>query len=272
MQNKKRWIRISLRTFLVLITCAAIGVAGFANYARTRKAAFAAVRQAGGEVRMAYGEPSQLEKWFGPEVFGAVAEIDMRKGSTDNELLKHIGKLSELRRLNLSSVSIDDEGLRLIAHLPLEELWLQRTQVTDSSAETLSKMKTLYMLSLNATSVTDAFLEQLQALPNLQVLGLRGSQVSGVGMKSLARHPNLMKLDVYQTQVDDSGVGHLVACQSLTGVGLSMTKVTNAVFEHLDKLPNLTDADLSANDLVTTEAVLAFEKSHPKCDIEWYGK
>jgi hypothetical protein len=51
-----------------------------------------------------------------------------------------------------------------------------------------------------------------------------------------------------------------------------MTKITDAVFHHLDKLPNLTDADLSANRPVTTEAVLTFEKSHPKCDIEWYGK
>ena len=51
-----------------------------------------------------------------------------------------------------------------------------------------------------------------------------------------------------------------------------MTKVTNDVFEHLDKLPNLTNSDLSANRPVTTEAVLAFEKAHPGCDIEWYGK
>ncbi|MBW3600332.1 MAG: hypothetical protein KY475_24070 [Planctomycetes bacterium] len=51
-----------------------------------------------------------------------------------------------------------------------------------------------------------------------------------------------------------------------------MTSVTDAVFEHLDKLPNLSDVDLTANRPVSTEAVLAFEKSHPKCDIEWYRK
>ena len=101
--------------------------------------------------------PLDLKNGLGPEIVGAVLEIDMRKGSTDNELLMHIGKLNELRRLNLSSVSIDDEGLRLIAHLPLTELWLQSTQITDSAAETLSKMKTLQKLSLNATSLSDSF-------------------------------------------------------------------------------------------------------------------
>ena len=51
-----------------------------------------------------------------------------------------------------------------------------------------------------------------------------------------------------------------------------MTQITDAVFVSLDKLPNLTSADLNANGLVTTEAVLNFEKSHPNCDIEWYRK
>ena len=91
-------------------------------------------------------------------------------------------------------------------------------------------------------------------------------------MKFLPRHAKLKKLDVYSTEVDDSGVGNLVECQSLTNLGLSMTKVTNQVFEHLGMLPNLQGADLSANRPITTKAVLAFEKTHPQCDIEWYGK
>ena len=186
--------------------------------------------------------------------------------------MAHIGALKELRRLDLSNADIDDDGLRQIIHLPLRELWLQETNITNASAATVSRMKSLDFLQLNATSLSDAFLEQLASMPELEDLGLRGTRVTGVGMKYLSRHPNLKKLDVYSTDVDDAGVKHLVDCQSLTDVGLSMTKVTNHVFEHLARLPNLTDADLTANRPVTTEAVLAFEKSHPKCDIEWYRK
>jgi hypothetical protein len=237
-----------------------------------RKAAVAAIREAGGQIQMEMGTPSRLESWFGPELFGNVLKIDLRDSKkVDNDLLTQIGVLKELRRLDLSSAHIDDEGLRRIAHLPLEELWLQSTQISDKSAATLSKMPTLNFLQLNATSLSDEFLENLQPLPALQRLGLRGTRVTGAGMKFLPRHPILTELDVYHTKVDDAGVEQLAACQLLTSLGLSMTQVTNQTFEQLAKLPNLTDADLSANRHVTTEAVLDFEKNHPKCDIEWYG-
>jgi Leucine-rich repeat (LRR) protein len=256
----------------VLFTCLSVAVAWFAHYAHQRWAAFEAIRQAGGNVQMRIGKPSRLEKWFGAELFGTVTKVDLGEGKADNVLLAHIAALKELRRLDLTDADIDDDGLRLIAHLPLRELWLQGTKITDASAATLSKINSLDFLQLNATSLSDAFLERLDPLPELANLGLRGTHVTGVGMKYLSRHPKLSKLDVYDTDVDDSGVAHLVACQSLLCVGLSMTKVTDVVFQHLDKLPNLTEANLNANGPVTTEAVLAFEKSHPKCDIEWYGK
>ncbi len=273
MASKNRWFRFSLRTFVVALTCVRVTVGWFGRYAQQRRAAFDAIREAGGRIQMGIGEPSRFEAWFGPEVFGSVNKVDLRKGKADNELLRHIGVLKELRRLDLSGIHIDDEGLREIAHLPLRELWLQEAKITDASAATLSQIKTLDFLQLNATSLSDEFLERLEPLPELENLGLRGTQVTADGMKYLSRHPKLMKLDVYHTDIDDSGVQHLVACQSLTDVGLSATKVTNEVFESLDKLPNLTEVDLSGNERrVTTEAVLAFEKTHLKCDIEWYGK
>ena len=272
MPSKKRWFRTSLRTFFVLFTFVAIAIAWFAHYAKQRRAAFAAIRQAGGDIQMGLREPSLIEEWFGAELFGSVNKVDLRKGKADNQLLAHIGVLKELRRLDLSNADIDDEGIRRIAHLPLRELWLQSTNITDASAATLSKIKSLDFLQLNATSLSDAFLEDLQPLPELEDLGLRGTLVTSAGMKYVSRHSNLEDLDVYSTDVDDSGVQRLVDCQSLTSLGLSMTKITDRVFQHLAKLPNLTDADLTANRPVTTEAVLAFEKAHPKCDIEWYRK
>jgi hypothetical protein len=269
MSPTKRWLRISLRTSFVLFTCVAIAVGWFARYANQRWAAFAALRQAGADIQMGVGEPSRLEDWFGAELFGTVNKVDLREGKADNKLMVRIAALQELRRLDLSNADIDDDGLRLIKHLPLRELWLQETKISDASAQTLSQIKSLDFLQLNATSLSDAFLEQLQPLPELENLGLRGTDVTGDGMKYLSRHPKLKKLDVYHTEVDDSGVAYFVACQSLGEIGLSMTKVTDAVFEHLDKLPKLTDVDLNASP-VTTQAVLAFEMSHPKCDIEWY--
>jgi hypothetical protein len=272
MPGTNRRFRFSLRTALLLLTGLAIAFAWFGQYANRRMAAFSAIRQAGGDIQMGIRDESRLEKWFGAELFGSVNEVNLRKGKADNELLAHIAALRELRYLDLSNADIDDEGLRRIASLPLRELWLQETRITDASAATLSQIKTLRFLQLNATSLSDAFLDQLQPLPGLENLGLRGTQVTSTGMKCLSRHPKLKDLDVYHTAVDDSGVECLVACPSLTSLGLSMTKVTNQVFQHLARLPNLTDVDLTANRPITTAEVLAFEKAHPQCDIEWYAK
>lgn len=270
MPNRKRLLRISLRTLLVLVTCAGLVIAWAANHIRTRKSALAAIRKAGGEIRINFHDPTQLEEWFGPDVCGDVMNIDMRKGSADNDLLLQIARISELRRLDLSDADIDDAGLRSISALPLRELWLQSTKITDASAATISEFKSLDFLQLNATSLSDRFLEELKSLPELENLGLRGTGVTSAGMSFLSRHPKLKDVDLYHTEVDDSGVAQLVACQSLTEIGLSATKVTDAVFEHLDKLSNLEAVDMSGNRPVSTEAVLAFEESHPKCDVEWY--
>jgi Leucine-rich repeat (LRR) protein len=270
MSSKRRLLRISLRTLFVFVTCIAVSLALFAHYARTRRAAIAAIQKAGGNIEMNTRDPSLLEGWFGSEVFGTVNKIDLREGEVDNALLAHLAALKELQGLDLSNADIDDEGLGHIEHLPLRELWLQGTDITDASAARLSKMTSLTFLQLNTTQLSDAFLEHLAPLPELENLGLRGTNVTSNGMKYLSRHPQLKRLDVYYTKVDDSGVAHLVDCPLLTYLGLSMTLITDAVFEHLDKLANLTDADLSGNQEVTTDAVLEFEKSHSTCDVEWY--
>ncbi len=271
MPTKRNWLRISLRGFLVVFTCAVIGFAWCAHYANKRWAAFSAIRQAGGKIQMGMGEPSRLERWFGSELFGTVNKVDLRKGKVDNDLVPHIAALRELGRLDLSNAAIDDDGVRQLVHLQLSELWLQGTNIIDASAASISQIKSLDFLALNATSLSDSFLKQLDPLPNLESLGLRGTEVTGVGMQFLSRHPRLRELDVYSTKVDDAGVEHLLECRSLAEIGLSSTNVTDTVFEHLGKMPNLTTADLNASP-VTTESVLAFEKSHPKCDIEWYRK
>ncbi|MEX2119155.1 MAG: hypothetical protein WD847_06065 [Pirellulales bacterium] len=84
--SKSRWFRYSLRTGLLVVTCLAIAFAWFGHYANQRKAAFSAIRQAGGDIRMGIREPSLLEEWFGAELFGSVEEVNLRKGQADNAL------------------------------------------------------------------------------------------------------------------------------------------------------------------------------------------
>jgi hypothetical protein len=266
----KRWLKISLRSLLLAFTCISVVFAWYAHGTRQRRAAIAAIEAAGGKVRMASRSRSWIEDWLASDFRGAVSNVELRKCNVTNELIAHVAVLTELRELDLSSTPVDDDDLKKIAHLPLRELWLQSTRITDASASTLSGMTNLNFLQLNATGLTDAFLRDLAALPHLQKLGLRGAPVTDQGLEFLSRHPQLMELDLYQTAVTDVGVETLINCQQLQDLGLSMTKVTSGVFQRLAQMPHLTDVDLSANN-VTTEEVLEFEQAHPQCDVEWYG-
>ena len=58
--SKKRRFRISLRTLLVAFTCVAILIGWFAHYAQQRKAAFAAIRKAGGTILV---HPTDAPPW-----------------------------------------------------------------------------------------------------------------------------------------------------------------------------------------------------------------
>jgi hypothetical protein len=257
---------------LIAFTFVAIAIALVARWAHQRQSAIAAIRKAGGTIVLGARGPSRLESWFGPELFGSVNRIDLRSGKVDNELLAQIGALKEITGLDLSNANIDDAGLVQIADLPLRKLWLQATHITDASAAIISRMKTLDFLQLNATHLSDHFVEQLDALPRLANLGLRGTRVTGAGMKFLVRHPSLRVLDVYQAAVDDAGVAALVDCHELTRLGLSMTKVSDNVFGSLDKLPKLEAVDLTANRAITKDQVLGFNKTHPRCEVEWDGR
>ncbi|UUO06409.1 hypothetical protein M4951_24065 [Blastopirellula sp. J2-11] len=272
MSDQKSLWRFSLRTFLIIFTICAVALGWTTRYVHQRKAAFAAIREAGGKFQWNASKYPRLEAWFGQELFGNPWSLELREGKekVDNELLQQVSLLHELVALDLSNADIDDQGIEQIAHLPLRELWLQSTHITNDSAQTLSKMKTLTFLQLNATDLSDDFLEQLEPLPELDDLGLRGTKVTGPGLQALSRHPKLKDLDLYHTDVDNAGVQLLIRCSALVNLGLSMTKITDDVFQHLAQLPNLTNADLSGNRAVSSEAVFEFKKTHPQCVIEGY--
>jgi hypothetical protein len=170
MSPTKRWLRISLRTSFVLFTCVAIAVGWFARYANQRWAAFAALRQAGADIQMGVGEPSRLEDWFGAELFGTVNKVDLREGKADNKLMVRIAALQELRRLDLSNADIDDDGLRLIKHLPLRELWLQETKISDASAKRFPKSSLWTFCNLTRRRCPMRFLNSSSRCPNWKTL------------------------------------------------------------------------------------------------------
>jgi len=84
-----------------------------------------------------------------------------------------VGKMKNLRRLDLSGTQVTDTGLRAIAGLTqLEELSLAGAPVTDAGIDVLLGLPKLRMLDVSDTKLSGAGIKRLAALRNLQVLAL----------------------------------------------------------------------------------------------------
>ena len=97
---------------------------------------------------------------------------------TDLGLAK-LGKLTKLRRLNMSGAHLTPAGLKVLAGLPLERVSLWNIDaLNDAAATVLAEIPTLTNIDLSLTSVTDKGLQTLAKLPNLKVLYLTETKVT----------------------------------------------------------------------------------------------
>jgi len=97
---------------------------------------------------------------------------------TDLGLAK-LGKLTKLRRLNMSGAHLTPAGLKVLAGLPLERLSLWNIDaLNDAAASVLVEIPTLTHLDLSLTSLTDKGLQTLAKLPNLKALYLTETKVT----------------------------------------------------------------------------------------------
>jgi hypothetical protein len=97
---------------------------------------------------------------------------------TDLGLAK-LGKLTKLRRLNMSGARLTPAGLKVLAGLPLERLSLWNIDaLNDAAANVLAEIPTLTNIDLSLTSLSDKGLQTLAKLPNLKVLYLTETKVT----------------------------------------------------------------------------------------------
>lgn len=79
------------------------------------------------------------------------------------------GNKTRLTRLNLGQTSVGDDGLALIARLPmLEEIALSSTPITEAGLEALRGHPKLRVIRLGWTKVGEKALAHLATIPNLE--------------------------------------------------------------------------------------------------------
>ena len=200
----------------------------------------------------------------------ALAECDIRTisrlsglwfldvGSTriDDSSVVHLAGLRELNSLSLDRNRVTDRCLSSLAKLPLVELGLDDTLITDTGLRQIGEIRSLKVLRLSGTSVTDAGITSLSELPDLRWINLSRTSVGNAGAQHLARisslisvslansrvtdesmpflsHSSIAYLDLSLTSVGDQGVAALAGNQNLFHLDLGQTLVTDAGLEQL---------------------------------------
>lgn len=107
---------------------------------------------------------------------------------TDLGLAK-LGKLTKLRRLDLSGAKLTSKGLESLRKFPqLERLSLWNCRgLDDSAADVLASLPSLTNLDLSDTLLSDAALEKLKPLPRLKHLYLTDTRVTAAAAETFRK-------------------------------------------------------------------------------------
>lgn len=156
-EPRRHWFHYSLRTLLVVILLASMGMSWLAvkmQRARKQRETVAAIVRSGGSVLYEYqkvlyegavhksgspviGEPSSppwLQNLLGQEFFHTVTTVLVYS----DEGVQRLKELPQLQRAYLVGSQISDEGVQnLEACVRLQKLYLDGTQVTDEGVKKL---------------------------------------------------------------------------------------------------------------------------------------
>ncbi len=222
---RRRWYQYSLRSLLLLMLLASIGMSWFAvrmQKSRRQQDAVEAVEKAGGWVvydcqseqasdpNAVPPGPGWLRDRLGEYFFANVVAVYFDTTLVTDDDLQQLKRLPQLRTLYLAGALITDAGVEHLAEITqLEVLNLSATRVTDAGLNHLKALTHLWSLGLDHADVTDAGLQHLRGLTQLQELGLNHTNVTDAGLENLKGLTQLRWLDLRWTKVTEEGVKRL---------------------------------------------------------------
>lgn len=238
-------------------------------------------------------------------VFGAEASFSSRFGfgrvrtlcftpsvaALDNDQLKMLTGLDELRAIRLEQTAVTDDGLRHLYPVPnLKHLNVDRRQISVTAVEeftqhrpdvtvtpkkllTREQIQAVAELERNNFDLND---RELTAILEWGILDLgtrrrRKVTVSPRAIECLAAfRRNLVSLDLNTSGLGDATAAALPVLESLVALDLTNAQITDDGLAHLGKLKNLQELNLSLT-RVTRYAVARLQDVLPECKITWVG-
>jgi hypothetical protein len=148
------------------------------------------VSERGGQCSVQGAEGSPWHRWLvtillGDGKFVDLTSIDLRGAKDVDATLQKLGGLRALQELTLDRSDVTDHGLAYLAGMArLERLSLRYAAVTDAGLAECSSLPLRYLL-LTGTRVTDESIPALQKLQTLDELFIRWTDITEAGEEHL---------------------------------------------------------------------------------------
>jgi Leucine-rich repeat (LRR) protein len=205
-----------------------------------------------------------------------------QEGRLTDAALTSIGKLTGLRRLDLSSrvgtqhygwMRFSADAIRQLAGLQnLEEFYLSGHDVPPD-ALIFDRLKSL---SLGGPGVNDDCAERIAACSRLEFLSLDFTNMTDAGLQRIAALPSLRRLDIDSYRITDDGIAHLKNLKQLQSLNLRASQLSDASLAHVAEIETLTRLNLNGSGRpgsfmgeVFTVSGLAQLKALPKLRTLW---
>ena len=255
---RRRWLRISLRTLLVVVTVLAVWSGWYANRALRQRQAVASIVAQGGKVVYASqrgsGETPRplpfLAQYLGADFVESVSYVyfigpefddtdlillnDLR---TTTWLVLHdckvtgsgfyeVPSLRELRKLHATRTPLADHGIAYFRGSKLQMLSIIDTAITDDGFENLAHCQSLETLFVHDMPISDRGVKHLAGLDNLSNIRFWGTQITDQALLVFADHPGLIELKFWRCAITDEGLKLLGKPPKLEYLQLEDTRVT----------------------------------------------
>ncbi len=159
-------------------------------------------------------------------------------------------------QIRFRGATLTGPGLAYLIHLPLRQLDLYGTSITDRSLSEIKNMKHLQELNLSHTDISDAGLDQLVGLPQLKRLSLKEVPVSDRGIDALAKIKKLECLNLkYNASLTAKGIEKLANMPVLRELRIRRSQIGDRQLIGLKSSKNIRILDLREDPNVTDKTI-----------------
>jgi hypothetical protein len=275
---RRRWVRYSLRTLMVLVTALCVWLTINVNAARRRADAVVAIHKAGGTVWFDYQlVPAKLGNGNGVNV-GSGLSVDPNALQTAPAWLRHIFGDDFFRTAVsvqlIATKAVIQSNLTQLAQLPELKAIDLTINPSDSrfpwpeSEEGLAVLGQLTKLKIVAFDAVDpTSLACLERTTELEELSLQSTPLNGNAMRQIGKLQRLRKLTLqYCDPVDNDGIEHLAGLDKLEVIGICNTRLSDAGVMHFKALKHIKSILLVQTD-ISNDTARQLQKLLPQAHI-----